>query len=90
MFCDKKDCEAILKKSSREENLRMLQEECGELVAAINHELRKDRAPAKEELIEELVDVGIMLDIVLSTIEDQDISRMTASKMERMRLRYGI
>lgn len=40
--------------------LMMLQEECGELVAAIGHMLR-ERPKAEENVVEEMVDVEILI-----------------------------
>lgn len=51
-----------LAKWGREGNLRQLQEECGELVAAINQYLRPDRTESDDHVIKEIVDVHLMIE----------------------------
>lgn len=49
-----------IEKFGQEAQLRQLQEECAELIVAVNHFFRQ-RRDAREELIEEFADVTIML-----------------------------
>lgn len=51
---------SAIKKFGNAAQLRQLQEECAELIVAVNHYFRK-RPQAREELIEEVADVTIML-----------------------------
>lgn len=50
---------AAVEKYGTENQMRMLQEECGELIVATSHYLRK-REYAEDEVVEELADVIIM------------------------------
>lgn len=49
-----------IEKYGQAAQLRQLQEECAELIVAVNHYFRQ-RRNAREELIEEFADVTIML-----------------------------
>lgn len=51
--------EAAMDKFGFDEQLRLLQEECAELIVAASH-LHRDREGAMKNFIEELVDVNIM------------------------------
>jgi len=53
-------CARAFKHYGMANQLNQLQEECGELVAAVSH-LRRDRAEAHSGLVSELVDVMIMV-----------------------------
>lgn len=51
--------QAAVEKYGKENQMRMLQEECGELIVATSHYIRK-REYAEDEVVEELADVLIM------------------------------
>ena len=53
-------CTSAIKHYGMANQLNQLQEECGELVAAVSH-LRRDRAGALYNLVSELADVMIMV-----------------------------
>lgn len=60
-------CEEAIETFGEEKQMRHVQEECAELIAAINHYYR-NRKGAYEEIIEELADVIIMcVQLVLIT-----------------------
>ena len=68
--------------------LDQLQEECGELVAAVNH-YRRGRI-TKEELAEEVADVLIMCEQVKRIVGPEHVTRWKRAKLRRMRDRIAI
>ena len=73
-----------------ERQLRMLQEECGELVVAISHFLR-ERPGGLENLTEELADVKLMGDQITSYIGKDRVMEVLDRKSDRVagRLKRG-
>lgn len=64
--------------------LRQLQEECAELIVAINHYFR-DRDPDLEETTEEIADVLIVINQIIIGIEIQNaIAHQTNTKIQRL------
>ena len=70
--------------------LRMLQEECGELIVAISHFLR-ERPGGLENLTEELADVKLMGDQIASYIGKEKVMGVLDYKSDRVaeRLKKG-
>jgi len=66
-----------------EKQLRMLQEECGELVVAISHFLR-ERPGGIENLTEELADVKLMGDQITSYIGKESVMNVLDYKSDRL------
>jgi len=67
-----------------EEQSRKAQEECGELIVAISHYLRgRENAPAK--LVEEIADVYLMLNQLISYFGEDWIMEMVDWKSDRVR-----
>ncbi len=69
--------------------LDQLQEEAGELVAAISH-YRRGREGAAEELIEELADVAITLSYGFHILGREKVEKKRAEKLIRLCERLGI
>lgn len=64
--------------------LRQLQEECAELIVAVNHFFRQ-RQNAREELIEELADVTIVLMELTPSLNYKDeLTNMIDYKLGRL------
>lgn len=64
--------------------LRQLQEECAELIVAVSHYFR-NRKTAREELIEEVADVTIMLMQLTPPLNYTDeLTDMIDHKLERL------
>lgn len=68
-----------------ESQLRMVQEECGELVAAINRFDRERCGP--ESVAEEIADAQIMLEQASLIIGEGLVAAKKAEKLERLRER---
>ena len=66
--------------------LRQLQEECAELIAAISHYLR-GRQGSYDELIEEIADVDIMIKQANIALSAYDIECQRTRKLVRLRQR---
>jgi NTP pyrophosphatase (non-canonical NTP hydrolase) len=62
---------AALEKWGLEAQLRMLQEECAELIVAISH-LTRGRDKALREVAEEMADVRIVLDQCWTAFEESE------------------
>jgi phosphoribosyl-ATP pyrophosphohydrolase len=62
----------------------MAQEECGELIVAINHE-RRGRVPS-EKVLEEIADVIFMCDelMYIYGFEDAELARALRTKIDRI------
>lgn len=56
--------ESAVKKYGTEEQMRMLEEECAELIVATSHFLR-GRESGKDEVVEEIADVLIMCEQII-------------------------
>lgn len=76
---------AALRRFGFTEQARMLQEECGELVAAVNR-WRRGRAGAFEAMIEEIADVEILID-QMRLVYGAEIDAARARKLARLRER---
>lgn len=63
-------CAAIIAHYGIENQLDQLQEECGELIAAVNHSRRQGRL--SDEFWEEIADVRIMLKQFETLIDQKD------------------
>lgn len=64
--------------------LRQLQEDCAELIVAISHYIRDD-IDARDELIEELADVIIMLmQLTPAYNSSSEITHMIDTKLEKL------
>lgn len=71
-----------LEKYGHTAQLRQLQEECAELIAAVNHYFRRG---TRGDLIEELADVTIMLmQLTPPWNLNGELSRMIDSKLEKL------
>ena len=67
-----------------DKQLDMLQEECGELIVAVNH-FRRGRGDEKcRKLIGELVDVEIMLEQMKRLLDKELYDKVKREKMERL------
>lgn len=55
-------CSKSFEKWGKENQFRQLQEECAELIAVINHFLKKEDEKNTKDFLEEFVDVCIMVD----------------------------
>jgi NTP pyrophosphatase (non-canonical NTP hydrolase) len=77
---------AALEKWGLEAQLRQLQEECAELIAAVNHLLR-GRDGAVFSVAEEMADVRIVLDQCWSAFESSD--GYMKKKVDRLQKRLG-
>ena len=74
-----------INKFGKEAQCRQVMEECAELIQAVNKNLRS--AGAKENLIEEMADVGIMLDQlrIMFEIKDTEINKIRCEKMKQIK-----
>ena len=75
----------VINKFGKEAQCRQVMEECAELIQAVNKNLRS--AGAKENLIEEMADVGIMLDQlrIMFEIKDTEINKIRCEKMKQIK-----
>jgi len=76
---------AALRRFGFTEQARMLQEECGELIAAINRWFR-DRNDAFEAMVEEMADVEILID-QMRLVYGAEIDEARARKLARLKER---
>lgn len=65
-----------------EKQLRMVQEECAELILAVSHYLR-GRPDAKENLLEELGDVWLMVSQMIHHYGEGDVEKVVDFKSNR-------
>lgn len=76
-----------------EYHLRLVQEECGELTAAVNHYLRNDRPEDKQELMqklrEEVTDVHKCTRILWQLLGENDMEMIDCAKALRWRDRMA-
>ena len=79
----------VINKFGKEAQCRQVMEECAELIQAVNKNLRS--AGAKENLIEEMADVGIMLDQlrIMFEIKDTEINKIRCEKMKQIKRMVG-
>lgn len=77
---------AAVTKYGTTSQLRQLQEECAELIAAISHYLR-GRQGSYNELIEEIADVDIMIKQANIALSPFDIESQRIRKLVRLRQR---
>lgn len=68
--------------------LRMLQEECGELIVAVGHYLR-GRSGSLANLCEELADVRIMVEQMEISLDNPAVEEWYNNKMERLKKRLA-
>lgn len=66
--------------------LRMLQEECGELIVAVGHYLR-GRNDSLANLCEELADVRIMVEQIEIALNNPAVEEWYIRKLERLKRR---
>lgn len=78
---------AALRRYGFKEQARMLQEECGELVAAVSR-WRRGRMGAFPALLEEIADVEILID-QMRLVYGAEIDAARARKLVRLRERLG-
>lgn len=85
----RKVCEAAVKKWGLDAQLLQTQEEAAELIVAISH-FRRGRKSSREEPLEELADMEIMLEQMRAALGDEAIDIMELKKTERLCDRLGI
>lgn len=68
-----------------EKQLRMVQEECAELIVAISHYLRDKNDKNFENLAEEMADVYIMIQQGMMIVGSEPIERFTNFKLKRVK-----
>jgi len=75
----------VINKFGKEAQCRQVMEECAELIQAVSKNLRS--AGAKENLIEEMADVWIMLDQlrIMFEIKDTEINKIRCEKMKQIK-----
>ena len=80
-------CEALAL-FGKENQLRQAQEECGELVAAINQYLRQDRREDHRRLavVEEIADVWIILTQLKMALPLEDFNNALDRKLKRLQV----
>ena len=71
-----------------DQQLNILQEECGELVAAVSH-FRRSRDGSRAGLVTELADVIIMTHQICMAIGDEDVDLEVRKKLGRLVERMG-
>lgn len=79
----------IVRLNGREKQLRQLQEECAELIAAVNHYLRRQTAENEAAVFEEVADVGIclaQLPYMFSKVREA-VEEITRQKTKRLQER---
>lgn len=64
-----------------ERQIRMMQEECAELVIAGSHYLRK-RATGLDELVEELADAQLMINQIKTFVGEDNVNKMIDKKSD--------
>lgn len=79
-------CSRALKRYGSKLQLDMLQEECGELVAAVN-QYRRGRI-STDELVSEMADVRVMLR-QMAILFRAELPKIEAEKYERLRQRLA-
>lgn len=73
-----------------DKQLRMVQEECAELIVAVSHYLREKNNKNFENLAEEMADVYIMLQQGMMIVGSEPIKRFTEFKIKRVREKLKI
>ena len=79
---------AAMEQYGKEKQLRMLQEECGELIAAVNHWLRE--RVDDSALLTELADVEIMVEQIKNLFSDYAFKKHKQEKLARLSEMLGI
>lgn len=84
-------CQKIANHYGNEEQSRMLQEECAELIQAVNKFHRKESSKTFDSLVEEIADVQIMLIQILHLLDvDKELHREELmNKLDRQLERMG-
>jgi hypothetical protein len=82
VISEKKLYEKILLHYGMVNQLRQLQEECGELIVAVNHYLRGRCSEAK--ILEEVADVQIMLNQVKAEFSGNAINMAIKTKLAKL------
>lgn len=79
----------IVQLNGREKQLRQLQEECAELIAAVNHYIRRQTAESETAVFEEAADVGICLAQLPHIFGDarEAVEEITRQKTKRLQER---
>lgn len=71
-----------------ESQLRQLQEECAELIVAVNHMIRKNNIDTRQNFIEELADVSIVLEqFVNESVSNEQFEIIRNNKLYRLKNR---
>jgi len=85
---DKKELEKLYKDCMEfwgfEKQARMAQEECGELIVSISHYLR-GRKNATADLVEEIADIYLMLNQLISYFGENMIMDIVGWKSDRIK-----
>ena len=79
-----------IKRWGGQAQLRMLQEECGELIVAVAHVLRKNKSLSTTELADEIADVEIMCEQARVLLGDEGsdlVDRAKDAKLRRLQAR---
>lgn len=87
----KANCAAIAAHYGEGHQLGILQEECAELIQAVS-KVRRERPGAYDDYIGELADVAIMLEQMLSFLDDEEetqLTRIINKKLQRQLERMG-
>jgi NTP pyrophosphatase (non-canonical NTP hydrolase) len=80
-------CEEAVRQYGEDNQINMLQEEMGELLAAIN-QVRRGRIP-KGKVIEEIADVTIMIEQMAIIFGEADVALMIENKLARLEQRLS-
>ena len=76
--------EQSIKKWGIESQLNMLQEECGELIVAVN-KLRRSKYRRKSYVAEEMADVRILIDQVILGLDiSKQVNKCSEFKLKRL------
>lgn len=81
-------CAAAVQTYGTDAQLCQIQEEAAELIAAISH-FRRGRQGSREELLDELADMEIMLEQARVIFGDDAVTSAATSKIQRLCERLG-
>lgn len=74
------------------DQLRQLQEECAELIVAVNHLMRENSEKNTDNLLEEVADVKVLFDqlsFIFGPNAQQEINEIYDMKLKRLAERIG-
>ena len=74
-----------IKRWGGEAQLRMLQEECGELIVAVAHVMRRGKSLSTSELADEIADVEIMCEQARVLLGDEGSDLVDRAKDKKLR-----